>query len=73
VSVINRRNAVLGWLTLQLAKRQWVREKILRRTPPPPPPTVVQRARNPKALAAILAAAGGVLAFLRLRKGGDEA
>jgi hypothetical protein len=70
VSVLNRRNAIAGWAVWKFAKRA-LRKKLKRKQPTPPP--VVQKVRSPKALVALLVAAGaGVATFLRLRKGGDE-
>jgi hypothetical protein len=61
VSVLNRRNAVVGWSVVKIGKR------VIRRKAPPKsgPPT--------KSLVAVgLAGAAGALTFWRKRSGGSE-
>jgi hypothetical protein len=76
VSILNRRNAVTGWAVWQLGKRA-ARQKLqklpIRRQPPPP--TRLEKLRtSPKAIGAVLMAAGaGLAALLRLRRRGGEA
>jgi len=66
VSILNRRNAVLGWAGWKVVKRV-----VRRKAAPPPPPTPLERVGGLKAVAAALVAAGaGVAGLLRLRKRG---
>ena len=66
MGVLNRRNAVAGWAVWQLAKRV-IRRKAKAKVAP-----VAKQAKKPKALVALLLAAGaGVATFLRLR-GNEE-
>jgi hypothetical protein len=62
MGIVNRRNAVAGWAVWKLGKR------ILRRKAARAAAPVAQAARRPKAFFALLvAAAGGIATFLRLR------
>jgi hypothetical protein len=71
VSIVNRRNAIMGWAAWAVAKR-FLKEKVMRQTPPPPP-TIAERAKSRKAITAYALAAGAsTLVFLRLRRGGEE-
>jgi hypothetical protein len=70
-TIVNRRNAIMGWAAWAVAKR-FLREKVMRQAPPPPP-TVADRAKSRKAITAYAVAAGAsVLVLLRLRRGGEE-
>jgi hypothetical protein len=72
VSIVNRRNAIMGWAVWTVGKR-FVKEKVMRQAPPPPPPTITERATSRKAITAYAVAAGAsTLVFLRLRRGGEE-
>ena len=70
-SVFNRRNAVIGWLTVVFGKKL-VALKL--RSAPEPEPKVSGKAKK-GAIAALVAGAVGVATFLRLRSrgGGDDA
>ena len=69
MGIVNRRNAVAGWAAWKLAKRA-LRKKAAKARPP----QLETVARRPKALAALLvAAAAGVVSFLRSRGRGDRA
>jgi hypothetical protein len=71
VSIVNRRNAIMGWAVWTVGKR-FVKEKVMRQAPPPPP-TIAERAKSRKAITAYAVAAGAsALVFLRLRRGGEE-
>jgi hypothetical protein len=71
VSIVNRRNAIMGWAAWAVAKT-FLKEKVLRQKPTPPP-TIADRAKSRKAIVAYALAAGtSVLVFLRLRRGGEE-
>jgi hypothetical protein len=65
MGIVNRRNAVAGWAAWKLAKR------VLRRKAQHAAAPVTTAARRPKALFALLVAAGaGIATFLRSRAGG---
>jgi hypothetical protein len=61
MGIVNKRNAVVGWLTLKVGKRI-VRKKAQ---------DAVPNARTGGALAGALAAIGGVLFFWRRKRGAD--
>jgi hypothetical protein len=65
VSVFNRRNAVVGWLTWTVGKR------ILRKKAKAVKPTIDPESKRPNksALALVLAGAVGALTFWRARSG----
>ena len=68
MSIINRRNAVLGWLT-------WIGAKtVLKRKAREAVPGTVEGSKKPNkgAIAAGLAAVGGVLWFWRKQSSSDE-
>jgi len=68
MSIINRRNAVLGWLT-------WIGAKtVLKRKAREAVPGTVEGSKKPNkgAIAAALAAVGGVLWFWRKQSSSDE-
>ncbi len=67
MSIVNRRNAVLGWLTWLTAKR------VLRKTAQDAVPGTVEGSKRPNkgAIVTALAAIGGVLWFWR-RKSSDD-
>ena len=67
MGIINRRNAVTGWLTWIVAKR------VLKKKARDAVPGTVEGSRRPNkgAIATMLAAVGGVLWFWR-RKGSDD-
>jgi hypothetical protein len=67
MSIMNRRNAVLGWLTWLTAKR------VLKKKAKDAVPGTVEGSRKPNkgAIVSLLAAVGGVLWFWR-RKRDDE-
>jgi hypothetical protein len=64
MSIVNRRNAVVGWLVLKIGKRAAKRKAA----------DAVPSARTGGALAGALAAIGGVLFFWRRSRssGGEE-
>ncbi|MBA3384522.1 MAG: hypothetical protein H0T20_07705 [Actinobacteria bacterium] len=64
MSIVNRRNAMLGWLTWQAGKR------IAARKARSAIPSVEEGKPNKGLILSLLAAAGAVL-FLWRRKGGD--
>ena len=66
MSVINRRNAVMGWLTWEVGKRL-IRWKAMHAVP-----KVEDRRPNKGAIALFAATVGGVVFFLRRRSGGDD-
>jgi hypothetical protein len=68
MSIINRRNAVLGWLT-------WIGAKtVLKRKAREAVPGTVEGSKKPNkgAIAAALAAVGGVVWFWRKKSSSDE-
>ena len=68
-SIVNRRNAIMGWAVWTVGKR-FLKEKVMRQ---PPPPSIAERAKSRKAITAYAVAAGAsTLVFLRLRRGGEE-
>jgi hypothetical protein len=68
MSIFNRRNAVVGWLTWLTAKR------VLKHKARTAVPGTVEGSKRPNkgAIAAGIAAVAGVLLFWRQRAGGDE-
>jgi hypothetical protein len=68
MAIFNRRNAVLGWLSWLVAKR------VLRRKAREVVPGTVEGTKRPNkgAIAAGLAALGGLLLFWRRKSSGDE-
>ena len=66
MSILNRRNAVLGWVAWALGKR------VLKRKAKSALPAVAAQTRKPKrsAIAGLLAGAAGVAAFVRSRSRG---
>jgi hypothetical protein len=64
MSIVNRRNAMLGWLTWKAGKR------IAARKARSAVPSVEEGKPNKGLILSLLAAAGAVLVFWR-RKGGD--
>jgi hypothetical protein len=69
VGIINRRNAVIGWLAWQVGKR------VAKRKAKDAVPSIDTESRRPNkpAIVSALAALGGALWFWRKRKGDDEA
>lgn len=70
-SIVNKRNAVLGWLTWRVGKR------VARRKAKAAVPAIEGRRPNKPAIVTGLAALGGALFFWRKRRGhrggsGDE-
>jgi hypothetical protein len=65
MSIVNRRNALLGWLTWKAGKR------VAARKARSAVPGVEERKPNKGLIVSLLATAGAVLFFWR-RKGGDE-
>lgn len=68
MSVINRRNAVMGWLAWGVGKRV-LKKKAKGAVPSVDPET---KRPNKSAVALLVASAAGVLTFWRKRTGGDE-
>jgi hypothetical protein len=68
MSIVNRRNAVVGWLAWLTAKR------VLKRKVKAAVPGTVEGSRRPNksALATALAALGGFVWFWRRQSSGDE-
>ena len=68
MSIFNRRNAVMGWLSWLVAKR------VLRRKAKDVVPGTVEGSKRPNkgAIATALAAVGGVLWFWRRKGSSDE-
>jgi hypothetical protein len=62
MGIVNRRNAVVGWVTLKLGKRV-VKQKAAEAVP---------NAKTGGAAAGALAALGGVLFFWRRKRGGSS-
>ncbi len=69
MSVINRRNAVVGWLALTVGKRV-MKKKAKGAVPSVDPET---RKPNKSAIALLLASAVGLATFWRRRAGDDDA
>ena len=69
MGIFNRRNAVVGWLTLVVGKR------ILKRKAKGAVPSVDSETKKPNksAIALLVAGAMGALTFWRKRSGGDDA
>ena len=68
MSIVNRRNALVGWLTWLTAKR------VLKRKVRAAVPGTVEGTRRPNkgAIAAFVAAVGGALWFWRRQSSSDE-
>jgi hypothetical protein len=66
VGIVNKRNAVLGWLTWSVGKR------VLRRKAKGAKPAIEGGRPNKPALAAALAALAGTLLFWRRKRRGGE-
>ena len=68
MSVINRRNAVMGWLAWGVGKR------VLKKKAKGAVPSVDTETKRPNksAIALLIASAAGVLTFWRKRSGGEE-
>jgi hypothetical protein len=70
MGLINRRNAVVGWAVVKVAKR------VLRRKASDAVPRVEDKRPNKSALAlaagAVAGAVGGALTFWRRKKGGND-
>jgi hypothetical protein len=62
MSIVNRRNAVIGWIVVKLGKRAAKKKAA----------DAVPSARTGGAIAGALAAIGGALFFWRHRSGGSE-
>jgi hypothetical protein len=62
MAILNKRNAVVGWLAVKVGKRV-VKRKAAEAVP---------NARTGGAAAGALAAIGGVLFFWRRKRGGEE-
>jgi hypothetical protein len=69
MSILNRRNAVLGWVALAVGKR------MIKRKAKTVVPAVDAETRKPNksAIALLVAGAVGVTTFLRSRSGGTDA
>ena len=69
MSIVNRRNAVLGWLTWLTAKR------VLKKKAKEAVPGTVEGTKRPNkgAIVSLLAVVGGALFFWRRSSGDDEA
>jgi hypothetical protein len=68
VGIFNRRNAVVGWLTVSVAKR------VLKRKAKDAAPSLDPETRKPNksAVALLVAGAAGALTFWRKRSGGGD-
>jgi hypothetical protein len=66
VSIVNRRNAVMGWAVWNVAKR--VGKKKARGATP----TIEDGRPNKSLVAVVLAATAGALAFMRGRRSADD-
>jgi hypothetical protein len=66
MSVLNRRNAVVGWIVYQVGIR------VIKRKARQVVPTIESKRPNKSAIALVLASAVGVLTFWKLRSGGDD-
>ncbi len=68
MGIVNRRNAVVGWLTLSVAKRA-LKRKAKDAAPSIDPET---KKPNKSAIALMVAGTVGALTFWRKRSGGDD-
>lgn len=68
MGIVNRRNAVMGWLAWGVGKR------VLKKKAKGAVPSVDTETKRPNksAIALLIASAAGVLTFWRKRSGGDE-
>jgi hypothetical protein len=66
MTIVNRRNAILGWVVWQVAKRK-ARQKASMATSMPE-----SKAGKGGAAASALAVAAGAILLLRRRRGGEE-
>jgi hypothetical protein len=66
VSIVNRRNAVLGWVFWSAAK------SVGKRKARSAVPTIEDGKPNKSLVAVVLAAAAGALAFIRLRRSATD-
>ncbi|MGH3003957.1 MAG: hypothetical protein ACRDM1_15060 [Gaiellaceae bacterium] len=68
MSVFNRRNAAVGWVTWAIGKR------VLKKKAKDAVPSIDPESKKPNrsAVALLVASAAGVLTFWRKRSGGDE-
>ncbi len=68
MSILNRRNAVLGWVAVAVGKR------VIKKKAKAVVPAVDAETRKPNksAVALLIASAVGVTTFLRSRSGGDD-
>jgi len=66
VSIVNRRNAVMGWVAWEVGKRV-IRYKAMHAVP-----KVEERRPNKGAIALFAATVGGIVFFLRRRSGDDD-
>jgi hypothetical protein len=66
MSVLNRRNAVVGWVVYQVGIR------VIKRKAKQVVPSIESKRPNKSAIALALASAVGVLTFWKLRSGGDD-
>ncbi len=68
MSVINRRNAVVGWLAWSAGKR------VMKKKAKSAVPTIDATSKKPNksAIALLVASAAGVLTFWKKRSGGDD-
>lgn len=68
MSIVNRRNAVMGWAAWQVGKRV-VKHKAKDAVPKV---DIDERRPNKSAVALFAASVGGIVFFLRRRSGGDD-
>ena len=66
MSIVNRRNAVMGWVAWEVGKRV-IRYKAMHAVP-----KVEERRPNKGAIALFAATVGGIVFFLRRRSGDDD-
>jgi hypothetical protein len=68
MSVLNRRNALFGWVVYQVGIR------VIKRKAKQAVPTIDTESKRPNksAIALAIASAAGVLTFWKLRSGGDD-
>jgi hypothetical protein len=66
MSIVNRRNALIGWATWSVVKRA-AAMKAKRAVPPPLEGNGSSKGKNAVKMGAILAAAGGLIVFWKAR------